>query len=109
MTTATATLRRVVDSKTPEARPNEALKFLTWLGVLALLVGTIGTFTSRASAVKEADTEALARAMIADSGSYAGDWRAVVPDYTVSWVFAGVAVLGVLMLVGALMVKAARA
>ena len=89
-------------------RRNPALTALTLIGTLALAIGTIGTFAARSSAERQATVDSYTRALIADSGGYAGDWRDVVPNYTVSWVFAGLAVLGILMLISALTVKAAR-
>lgn len=89
-------------------KPNHALTVLTVLGLLFLGGGLIWVNAAIKQAENDATVESFTRAMAQDSGYYIGDWRDVTTNYTMAYVAGIVAVLGAIMLIAALTVRAAR-
>lgn len=79
---------------------NPFLLVLIGVGAVAVLVGGIGAMASKDAAEREARINRMVDDMLG------GRFGELAPDYTTTLVFVGVAVLGVLMLVAALVVLA---
>ena len=84
------------------ANPNLALRGLIWGGLLLLLVGGLGIVPAVNKAKSDANVKELTNIMVG-YGS-----RDVAPNYALAWVLAVVALLGLLMLLAALVIRAAK-
>ena len=98
----------MTDNSMSSTQPNTALRALVAIGVILLGGGAIWAYAAARKAEYDADVQGLTRAMMADSGQFIGRWQDVTVNYTTAWIAGAVAAIGLLMLVAALVVKAAR-